>query len=184
MNTLYMLSTILEKCWESKVNLSKVNKYSEPHFAYTDLVQKVWLHDRFQAFFSRTFCSVSAQENAQWRGILCTYLFSCNVVFGLLLYCIKLSSLKTGGFRSLWVFHWFTDTNESTFHSVLQQRGDSPPFLQVAMLKHREFSPVSECVMFVCWWSTWDLYFQSFFSSGIQSWCEIQLPKHRYLVLF
>lgn len=49
---------------------------------------------------------------------------SHSVVFGLVLCCMKLTSLKPEGLRSLWVFRWFTDGDESTFHSILQGRCD------------------------------------------------------------
>lgn len=68
-----MLGTVLDKCWESKVNLSKISKYPKPCFAYTNLIQKPYV------IVSRFF-----QLGA--HNLLWMHVFSCSV-FGLLPYC-------------------------------------------------------------------------------------------------
>lgn len=114
------------------------------------------------------------------RGILCMD-FSCDVVFGLFLHCIKLSSLKPAGLRSCGLFVG-SEILMKVFSTVFfSSMVILPLFPQVMMLKHKEFFPVVVCVMLcaLCGGTLPEL-----FSSDIHLWCEIQLPKHRYVVLF
>lgn len=114
------------------------------------------------------------------RGILCMY-FSCDVVFGLFLYCIKLSSLKPAGFRSCGLFIGSEILMKVLSTVFFSSMVILPLFSQIMMLKHKEFFPVFACVVMCVLCGS---ALPEFFSSDIHLWCEIHLLKHRYLVVF
>lgn len=136
----------------------------------------------FRLFSDGPFvCQCRREHSCTDKGASFYVCFSCDVVFGLLLHCIKLSLLKAAGFRSCGLF-----IGSQILMKVLSTAFFSSVvilllFSQVMMLKHKEFFPVFVCVM-LCVLCGGTL--PEFFSNDIHLWFEIQLPKHRYLIVF